>query len=94
MATEVDAEAEAEAKVTPGPTETLVDRILPTRARIPDRPPAGDYVVADVTHFSTTVVELLSQGAASFAAPAHHRPDPRQHPVDVVWRTSSSRPER
>jgi len=63
MATEADAEAETEAKATPGPTETLVDRILPSRARIPEQPPAGNYVVIDVTHFSTTVVELFENGA-------------------------------
>ncbi|MFC7140677.1 2-phosphosulfolactate phosphatase [Halosimplex aquaticum] len=43
--------------------ETLTDRILPSRARIPEDPPAGDYVVIDVTHFSTTVVELFENGA-------------------------------
>jgi 2-phosphosulfolactate phosphatase len=34
------------------------------RDHIPRVPPAGDYVVVDVTHFSTTVVELLGRGAA------------------------------
>jgi 2-phosphosulfolactate phosphatase len=43
--------------------ERLHDQILPSRARIPETPPAGDYVVIDVTHFSTTVVELFANGA-------------------------------
>ncbi|WP_135365901.1 2-phosphosulfolactate phosphatase [Halosimplex halophilum] len=43
--------------------DRLVDRILPSRARIPADPPAGNYVVIDVTHFSTTVVELFENGA-------------------------------
>jgi len=64
--------------------QTLDRRVVESRGALPDRPPAGDYVVVDVMHFSTTVVELLSEGTTSFAAPAHHRPDPRQHPVDVV----------
>lgn len=59
MATDADADIEVQA----GPTETLVDRILPSRARVPEQPPAGNYVVVDVTHFSTTVVELLENGA-------------------------------
>jgi 2-phosphosulfolactate phosphatase len=43
--------------------ETLGDQVLPSRAAIPADPPAGDYIVIDVTHFSTTVVELLANGA-------------------------------
>lgn len=41
----------------------LTDHILPSRARIPEDPEPGNYVVIDVTHFSTTVVELLANGA-------------------------------
>ena len=43
--------------------DRLTDCILPSRARIPENPPAGNYVVIDVTHFSTTVVELFENGA-------------------------------
>ncbi|MFA1609601.1 2-phosphosulfolactate phosphatase [Halobellus rubicundus] len=42
---------------------SLADRIIPSRASIPEEPPAGNYVVIDVTHFSTTVVELFANGA-------------------------------
>jgi 2-phosphosulfolactate phosphatase len=59
MATDANADVEA----TTESTETLVDRILPSRARIPECPPAGNYVVVDVSHFSTTVVELFGNGA-------------------------------
>jgi 2-phosphosulfolactate phosphatase len=38
-------------------------RLVEGRDRIPRVPPAGDYVVVDVTHFSTTVAELLGLGA-------------------------------
>ncbi|WP_435186897.1 2-phosphosulfolactate phosphatase [Halobellus sp. EA9] len=43
---------------------SVSDRILRSRSEIPADPPAGDYVVVDVTHFSTTVTELLGNGAA------------------------------
>lgn len=49
------------------PTETQLsfrERIIEGRDHLPGVPPAGDYVVVDVTHFSTTVVELLGNGAA------------------------------
>jgi 2-phosphosulfolactate phosphatase len=39
-------------------------RLIPGRAEIPRVPDPGDYVVIDVTHFSTTVIELLARGAA------------------------------
>lgn len=39
-------------------------RLVAGRADIPRVPDAGDYVVIDVTHFSTTVAELLGNGAA------------------------------
>lgn len=40
------------------------ERLVAGRDAIPGVPPAGDYVVVDVTHFSTTVAELLGRGAA------------------------------
>ncbi len=39
-------------------------RLVAGRAGIPRVPDPGDYVVVDVTHFSTTVAELLGNGAA------------------------------
>lgn len=39
--------------------------ILESRTQIPADPPTGDYVVVDVTHFSTTVAELLGNGATA-----------------------------
>jgi len=42
----------------------LADRLVDGLDDLPRVPPAGDYVVVDVTHFSTTVVELLVRGAA------------------------------
>ncbi|AFK18290.1 2-phosphosulfolactate phosphatase [Haloferax mediterranei ATCC 33500] len=44
--------------------QSVSDRILRSRSEISEHPPAGDYVVVDVTHFSTTVSELLGNGAA------------------------------
>jgi 2-phosphosulfolactate phosphatase len=44
-------------------------RIVEGRDALPDRPPAGDYVVVDVTYYSTTVVELLAGGAESVGVP-------------------------
>jgi 2-phosphosulfolactate phosphatase len=38
-------------------------RLVDGRAEIPHVPDPGDYVVIDVTHFSTTVAELLALGA-------------------------------
>lgn len=46
-----------------GAAEELVEQYYPTRHAVPESPPDGDYVVVDVTHFSTTVVELLERGA-------------------------------
>jgi 2-phosphosulfolactate phosphatase len=37
--------------------------LIPGRDDIPGVPDPGDYVVIDVTHFSTTVAELLGMGA-------------------------------
>ena len=46
-------------------TETLpMDRVIPARARIPDDPAPGNYVVVDVAQFSTTVPELFANGAS------------------------------
>ncbi|SEQ83224.1 2-phosphosulfolactate phosphatase [Natrinema salaciae] len=42
---------------------TLLETIIPSRARIPDDPAPGEYVVIDVAQFSTTVPELLANGA-------------------------------
>ena len=39
-----------------------LDRMIPGRAQIPDDPAPGDYVVVDVTQFSTTVAELFARG--------------------------------
>ena len=38
-------------------------KLIEGRAAIPGVPEPGDYVVIDVTHFSTTVTELLTQNA-------------------------------
>lgn len=42
---------------------TFESRLIDGRAEIPGVPDPGDYVVVDVTHFSTTVTELLALGA-------------------------------
>ena len=44
-------------------TNGLDERLVERCEAIPERPPAGDYVVVDVMFFSTTVVELLANGA-------------------------------
>ena len=45
-------------------TEALsMDRVIPARPRIPADPEPGNYVVVDVTQFSTTVPELFENGA-------------------------------
>jgi 2-phosphosulfolactate phosphatase len=41
----------------------LTDRLIERCEDIPDDPQPGNYVVIDVMHFSTTVVELLAGGA-------------------------------
>lgn len=38
-------------------------KLIDGRSHIPGVPDPGDYVVIDVTHFSTTVTELLANGA-------------------------------
>ena len=40
-----------------------IDRLIPVRDRIPADPAPGNYVVVDVTQFSTTVPELFANGA-------------------------------
>ncbi|WP_049928698.1 2-phosphosulfolactate phosphatase [Halopiger goleimassiliensis] len=45
------------------PDRSFTDRLIDGRDRLPRVPDAGDYVVIDVTHFSTTVAELLGLGA-------------------------------
>jgi len=49
--------------------ELYVDRMIPSRAGIPDDPRPGNYVVIDVTHFSTTVLELFHAGASCVHVP-------------------------
>ncbi|MBZ6495164.1 2-phosphosulfolactate phosphatase [Natrinema longum] len=50
--------------VTDDPLESkLLETIVPSRVRIPDDPAPGNYVVIDVAQFSTTVPELLANGA-------------------------------
>lgn len=49
--------------------DVYVDRTIASRAGIPDDPRPGNYVVIDVTHFSTTVVELLHAGAECVYVP-------------------------
>jgi 2-phosphosulfolactate phosphatase len=51
------------------PGEGLEHALVESRGSLPERPPAGDYVVVDVTHFSTTVVELLAAGATCVFVP-------------------------
>lgn len=53
-----------EAPVAGTTPDHLVDHVIPSRARIPADPAPGDYIVIDVTNFSTTVTELLANGAA------------------------------
>lgn len=53
-------------------SDVYVNRMIPSRAGIPEDPQPGNYVVIDVTHFSTTVLELFHSGA-SFV----HVPDER-----------------
>lgn len=48
----------------------FAERVVASRDRLPERPPPGDYVVVDVAHFSTTVVELLAGGARYVHVPA------------------------
>jgi 2-phosphosulfolactate phosphatase len=49
--------------------EVYENSIIPSRATIPDEPRPGNYVVIDVTHFSTTVLELLHAGASCVHVP-------------------------
>lgn len=47
-----------------GASESLpVERMIPARAQIPEDPDPGNYVVVDVTQFSTTIPELFANGA-------------------------------
>jgi 2-phosphosulfolactate phosphatase len=48
---------------TTSDTRSFKPRLIPGRDDIPGIPEPGDYVVIDVTHFSTTVAELLGMGA-------------------------------
>lgn len=48
---------------------TLRERHVERREDLPADPPPGDYVVVDVMHFSTTVVELLANGASCVHVP-------------------------
>lgn len=45
--------------------ETLASRVIERCEEIPDEPAPGNYVIIDVIFFSTTVVELFENGAAS-----------------------------
>ena len=45
--------------------ETLASRVIERCEELPENPPAGNYVIIDVIFFSTTVVELFENGAAS-----------------------------
>jgi len=47
-----------------GVRRSFEERLVDGRDQLPGVPPAGDYVVVDVTHFSTTVAELLGNGAS------------------------------
>ncbi len=53
----------------PSRTSAFVERLIPSRAGIPSDPRPGNYVVIDVTHFSTTVVELFENGASCVYVP-------------------------
>jgi 2-phosphosulfolactate phosphatase len=44
--------------------DSFQGRLIEGRDHLPGVPEPGDYVVIDVTHFSTTVAELLGMGAA------------------------------
>lgn len=51
--------------VTGDPFESkLLETMILGRAKIPDNPAPGNYVVVDVAQFSTTVPELFANGAA------------------------------
>lgn len=58
------------ARPAPTGTRPFSERVVASRDRLPERPPPGDYVVVDVAHFSTTVVELLAGGATCVHVPA------------------------
>ena len=53
----------AQAELTAGTADTPVEQVYSSRAQLPESPPAGTYIVVDVAHFSTTVVELFERGA-------------------------------
>lgn len=59
------------------------DRFIPRCEDIPRSPPEGTYIVVDTLYFSTTVVELLANGA-EFVHVAEHQDDAlafkRAHP--------------
>lgn len=77
---------------------TPSDRIIKSRHNIPENPAPGNYVVVDVTHFSTTVVELLARGA-DYIHVTEERGDEfdfkREHPRTLIGggRTDDYEPE-
>jgi 2-phosphosulfolactate phosphatase len=44
--------------------DPFIDGMIASRSQIPDELKPANYVVIDVTHYSTTVIELLYRGAA------------------------------
>lgn len=74
-------------------TDPYVDRMIPSRAGIPDDPRPGNYVVIDVTHFSTTVLELFRSGASCVHVPTERGTEfafQEQHPEARIGGGSSA----
>mgnify|MGYP006274018345 FL=1 len=61
--------------------ETLASRVIERCEEIPDDPTPGNYVVIDVIFFSTTVVELFENGAASLHV-VDEKPQTLEHKAD------------
>lgn len=73
--------------------DRYVDRMIPSRAGIPDDPRPGNYVVIDVTHFSTTVLELFHSGASCVHVPTERGKElafQQQHPEARIGGGSSA----
>jgi 2-phosphosulfolactate phosphatase len=72
--------------VTPS-DNALEDRLIPRTEAIPVDPAPGNYVIIDVLHFSTTVIELLANGADRVHVTAERGDEfayKRDHPDAVI----------
>jgi 2-phosphosulfolactate phosphatase len=61
--------------------DTLASRVIERCEEIPDDPAPGIYVVVDVIFFSTTVVELFENGAASLHV-VSEKPETLEHKAE------------